>query len=205
MRKRFNPYRSKNRNSNPFRMPSRRKVRQWETTFFIWLCLLGFGFTFLTFAASEMMKWSTQFHFPRDIRGWVLLGIVVCAFLWLCFRTTIKSKLKPISYINEKGYVVLYQEDELEHRHIAKHILNRDLYQNEIVHHINGKKTDNVIGNLCLMDCEKHEHFHSWLRWKKEKSGHYPSIGHQKNVLEREYGGTLLENLTSSKQTKSSI
>ncbi len=45
------------------------------------------------------------------------------------------------------------------------------------------------------MDREKHEHFHSWLRWKKEKTGKYPPNAKQKEILESEYGGTLLENV----------
>jgi superfamily II DNA helicase RecQ len=89
--------------------------------------------------------------------------------------------------------VVLTKRNELEHRFIAKQILNRDLNRNEVVHHINGNKTDNNINNLCLMNSEKHEFFHSWLTWKKNKSGKYPSIQEQKRVLETEYGGKLLE------------
>jgi ATP-dependent DNA helicase RecQ len=43
------------------------------------------------------------------------------------------------------------------------------------------------------MDRQRHELFHTWLRWKKEKSGKYPSIDHQKNILKNEYNGLLLE------------
>src|ERR1039457_1543372 len=86
--------------------------------------------------------------------GLVLLVLVVGAFFKPWFR--------PDKYVNSRGYVVLSEENELEHRHIAKQKLGRDLKENEIVHHINGNKTDNQIRNLCLMDREKHEHFHSW-------------------------------------------
>ncbi len=113
------------------------------------------------------------------------------AFCWIIFKFSRKSE----KYINERGYVVLVKENELEHRHIAKQLLVRDLAQNEIVHHINGNKIDNKVQNLCLMDSEKHEHFHAWLKWKKEKSKKYPPIIQQKKVLVDEYGGTLLENL----------
>lgn len=98
-------------------------------------------------------------------------------------------------YTNSMGYVVLSENNELEHRFIAMRLLNRELQTNEVVHHINGKKDDNDIRNLCVMDSKKHEYFHSWLAWKKNKSGSYPSINQQKNALENEYGGTLLEKI----------
>ncbi|MCH2535769.1 MAG: HRDC domain-containing protein [Bdellovibrionales bacterium] len=99
-------------------------------------------------------------------------------------------------YINSNGYIVLKDVNELEHRYKAKRILNRNLYRNEVVHHINGRKTDNSFSNLCVMDSQKHEHFHAWLSWKKQKTGKYPSIKQQKRVLEKEYSGTLLETAT---------
>lgn len=99
--------------------------------------------------------------------------------------------------------MVLTQTNELEHRFIAKQLLGRDLTKSEVVHHINGKRTENEIGNLCLMNREKHEFFHSWLRWKKEKGGgRYPSIHHQKKVLKEEYGGTLLEEIEQVERAK---
>lgn len=51
------------------------------------------------------------------------------------------------------------------------------------------------------MDSEKHEHHHSWLKWKKEKTGRYPSIAQQKRVLENEYGGMLLESVRKKSGT----
>jgi superfamily II DNA helicase RecQ len=107
--------------------------------------------------------------------------------------------------LNSDGYVVFKDGNELEHRHIAKKLLQRDLFKNEVVHHINGRKIDNEITNLCLMDRFKHEQFHSWLRWKKEKSGKYPSISYQKKILTNEYNGTLLENLSRSKPVQPRI
>ena len=118
---------------------------------------------------------------------WVLLSPFKL-LLWL-------FKVKQKREINSRGYVFLTEVEELEHRYIAMQLLGRKLHSDEVVHHINGLKTDNQIGNLCLMNKEKHEYFHSWLKWKKEKSGSYPNFKKQKNVLEKEYGGTLLENL----------
>lgn len=121
--------------------------------------------------------------------GNLLIWVLVAPFR---IAKWIFSARKPKRYINSRGYVVLTEVDELEHRYIAMQLLGRKLYSSEVVHHINGVKTDNAIDNLCLMDSEKHEHFHAWLRWKKEKSGKYPAINGQKQILEEEYGGTLL-------------
>jgi len=131
---------------------------------------------------------------PTNTFHWVGGGIIVGLFIWLAF----KIFHKPERYINERGYVVLVRENELEHRFIAKQLLKRDLYPNEVVHHINGNKTDNLVRNLCLMDNEKHEHFHSWLSWKKSKNGSYPRFREQKRVLVDEYGGTLLESIRNN-------
>jgi hypothetical protein len=46
------------------------------------------------------------------------------------------------------------------------------------------------------MDREKHELFHSWLRWKKEKSGYYPRFKDQIRILRDEYGGMILSEIT---------
>jgi hypothetical protein len=103
--------------------------------------------------------------------------------------------MKVTRYINSNGYVVLTEFNELEHRYIAMKLMGRDLQPNEVVHHINGIRTDNNIVNLCLMDRQKHELFHAWLLWKKEKVGRYPSVSAKKRFLENECGGTLLESL----------
>lgn len=113
----------------------------------------------------------------------------------ILFYLLIKKVFRPEKYIDNWGYVVITNLNELEHRHIAKQRLKRNLSYDEVVHHINGKKIDNRVENLCLMNREKHEHFHAWLTWKKKKSGHYPSIEDQKRTLENEYAGTLLENI----------
>jgi hypothetical protein len=81
------------------------------------------------------------------------------------------------------------------YRETAVKVLGRNLERNEIVHHVNGNREDNGLNNLCVMDGVKHEMFHTWLRWKKEKSGSYPPIIHQKHILREEYGGILLESV----------
>lgn len=106
-----------------------------------------------------------------------------------------KLTKKTKKYINKNGYIVLPEHNELEHRYIAMQILKRDLAKNEVVHHIDGNKINNKVNNLCLMDREKHEFFHSWLLWKRQKSGRYPSFKDQYRVLEEEYGGVLLKGI----------
>lgn len=116
----------------------------------------------------------------------------VAGILYLLIQSFRSTEANEEKYINQNGYVVLSASGELEHRAIAIKLLGRELYANEVVHHINGRRDDNRITNLCLMDREKHELFHSWLRWKKEKSGYYPRFKDQKRILQDEYGGTLL-------------
>lgn len=128
---------------------------------------------------------------PVAFYGWMGAALILAFFCWGIFRLFVKSE----KYIDSRGYVVLRKVNELEHRYIAKHLLKRELAQNEVVHHINGKKTDNQIENLCLMDREKHEHFHAWLMWRNKKSGRYPTIRDQKRILENDYDGLLLENI----------
>ena len=128
-------------------------------------------------------------------------AFAAAVFVGLCLWRAVKNRFKPEKYINEWGYVVLTRPNDLEHRYIAKQKLDRDLKPNEVVHHINGKKIDNEIGNLCVMDSEKHELFHSWLSWKRRKTGSYPPFKYQKRILVEEYGGTLLENFVPQKQT----
>lgn len=135
----------------------------------------------------------------------LVLGLTVFVTCLLRFiRSILKSQPRPelepelelTKTIDPDGYVVLLPINEREHRYVARHKIGRNLTPDEHVHHISGIKTDNEIENLCLMDGEKHEHFHAWLRWKKEKDGMYPSINDQKRVLAQEYGGTLLETVT---------
>lgn len=110
-----------------------------------------------------------------------------------------KRRLSKNEYKDDQGYIVLKGTNEYQHRHIAKQILNRNLLPNEVVHHINGKRADNRLINLCVMDRHQHELFHAWLDWKKKKSGRYPSFKEQKRLLSEKHNGILLENQSSFK------
>ena len=108
--------------------------------------------------------------------GWYLIRKIFC---------------RPDKWLNDNGHFVL-KNGEFEHHYLASQMLNRPLERNEVVHHINGRRADNRISNLCVMDWEEHEIFHAWPSWKKKKSGRYPSKEMQRRRLEERHGGIIL-------------
>lgn len=112
----------------------------------------------------------------------------VTVFILIRSRKKIKNGFRK-----NNAYIVIEGTNEYEHRSKAKKILRRNLRPNEVVHHINGQRSDNSLKNLCVMDRLDHELFHAWLDWKKKKDGRYPTFKDQKQILTDKYNGILLE------------
>ena len=74
------------------------------------------------------------------------------------------KKITPNGYVQilKKGYKGTdYNGYIFEHRYIMERQIDRYLNKNEVVHHVNGDKTDNRIENLKLMTNSEHTIFHN--------------------------------------------
>ena len=88
------------------------------------------------------------------------------------------------SKIDDSGYVIVYAPEHpnahadgyvLLHRLLMERKLNRYLGQDEVVHHINHKRTDNRIENLRVMT--KKEHMSMHMKERHEQRRRLLSIG----------------------------
>ncbi len=72
-------------------------------------------------------------------------------------------------YINKDGYKVIRinTKEKLEHRYVMEKNLGRKLHINEVVHHINNNKIDNLLENLELTNHATHAKIHWSLRTQK--------------------------------------
>jgi hypothetical protein len=91
---------------------------------------------------------------------------------WNAGKTFVPKKVGS-KYINRFGYVMVYcgktldaRKDKyrLEHRMVAEQMLGRKLDDQELVHHIDGDKTNNVPSNLYVCrDMPHHREIHNRL------------------------------------------
>ena len=77
------------------------------------------------------------------------------------------NKYKKLSLGKDKDGNRVFKD---EHRLIMEQYLGRKLTRKEVVHHINGDKSDNRIENLQLMTLSEHSKMHSRFRPVKEET-----------------------------------
>ncbi len=74
---------------------------------------------------------------------------------------------------NIHGYVLIRVDGayKYEHRHVVECHIGRTLKRREVVHHVDGDKTNNAIHNLVVMDKSEHDRIEALRRIKANKSG----------------------------------
>ena len=80
--------------------------------------------------------------------------------------------IKPLKFyaLNVSGYIRNTSTGVAQHREIAERVLGRKLKRNEVVHHMDGNKSNNVNNNLVICLSGYHSWLHKQLRERKRKS-----------------------------------
>jgi len=77
----------------------------------------------------------------------------------------------PYKMLMNDGYIRIFTRDfqvsKLEHRYLMEKKLGRKLSYLEVVHHIDGNKSNNHINNLSPMSYEKHSGLHGKIKHSK--------------------------------------
>lgn len=93
---------------------------------------------------------------PKDSR------INFCCKACYCNFVKATGIHKRLGFWFENGYKVLYNNGDYikEHIYVMEKYLGRKLKKGEVVHHIDGNKSNNDIKNLQLMTASQHSKFH---------------------------------------------
>lgn len=129
----------------------------------------------------------TSFNGQITFAGAVMIAVLL--IVALVFRR------KPRRWSDANGYVLRKTRSggcEYEHRGLAEEVLGRSLEAREVVHHINGRPSDNRIKNLCVMERRDHDQYHEWYRSIYRIYGKYPRRETQLRKLREHFGGELL-------------
>lgn len=129
-----------------------------------------------------------------------IAGIVfVVLFALLVFRPVAKRRRiwrrRHYRHGYSDDYVTFNRDGKtvFEHREIAEQVLGRKLAPYEVVHHVNGRKSDNRPENLCVMHREAHDAYHSWYNGVRRRYNVWPRRETQLRVLTDRFDGILLE------------
>ena len=131
--------------------------------------------------------------------GGVTLGLLVG---WYWSKRHRSRKNLGDRLLTDDGYVRIRFDagiEKLEHREVAESIIGRRLESFEVVHHINGRRSDNRAKNLCVMDRLDHERYHKWYDWIYKEYGKYPRRETQLRKLRESFNGKLLLDYMRSK------
>lgn len=108
------------------------------------------------------------------------------------------KKIKPIEQsnwrINRKGYLETTRQRKriLQHRLIVENHIKRPLIKGEIIHHLNGIKTDNRLENLAL--CSDHTH-HLFIKKLKDRILELELLLNLKEAKQKEEESHLCKNI----------
>jgi hypothetical protein len=126
-------------------------------------------------------------------------AVLTVALIRLLIRHLSRKRISANGYVLRKSKSGQYQ---LEHREIAKEVLKRRLRKWDVVHHINGRKTDNRLENLCVLNNRDHDRYHEWYDWIFRNYGNYPRRETQLQKLREDFNGLLLIDFVAKRRTK---